>query len=325
MSQYNCPVVKINLIPHPDADTLSIQKVEDFQVVVRTEDWRGITHEIYIPPDSILDASRPEFAWLDSNGGKIRIKAKKLRNVWSMGLMVPAPAGVTEGDFYEALGIEHYEPDEPSQSSISTATNAPVKFSHLTKYDIENGRKSVYSRMFVEGEPVRVSVKLHGQNEAVVFTDGEIHIKSRNEWKKRDSDSLYWRALENSPTIIDFIKSNPDIVVYGEQIGHIPNFKYDCKLGEVKLKLFDIRKQDGTYIDSIDFINICNKHNLPMVPQLGEYEFDMENLLNLAEEKCPLGNKISEGIVVRPLIERQDVKHGRVILKLVSNNYLSKN
>lgn len=326
MSTYVAPVVKLNLEKHPDADTLSIQKVDDFQVVARTEDWAGIEYGIYIPPDSIVDASRPEFAWLDPNGGKVRIKAKRLRGVWSMGLMVPAPAGVTEGeDFYERLGIEHYEPDEPGQSGVSTATNAPVKFSHLTKYDVENGRKSSYSRMFVPGEEVYVTEKIHGQNMAAVFTDGAFHIKSRNEWKKEESDSLYWRALKNNPRLMQYLQSNPDMVVYGEQYGHIKGFPYDCKPGEVKFRAFDIRKPDGLYIDASTFVAITSVWEIPTVPAFILMPFDMTTLLALAESKSPLGSKLMEGIVVKPLKERRDVRHGRVVMKIVNPAYLEKN
>lgn len=325
MSTYTAPVIKINLEKHPDADTLSIQKVEDFQVVARTEDWTGVEYGIYIPPDSIVDASRPEFAWLDPNGGKVRIKAKRLRSVWSMGLMIPAPAGVTEGDFYEQLGIEHYEPDEPGQAGVSTATSAPIKFSHLTKYDIENGRKLAYSRMFVPGEQTYVSVKLHGQNMAVVYTDGEFHVKSRNEWKKDEPDSLYWRALRANQPLMDFLIKNPDMVVYGEQYGHIKGFPYDCKPGEVKFRAFDVRKPDGFYLDAAEFIPLMAAYGVPTVPAFHIQPFDMPTLLNLAESKCPFGGKLSEGIVCKPLIERRDIRHGRVVMKIVNPAYLEKN
>lgn len=325
MSTYAAPVIKIDLIPHDGADTLSIQKVEDFQVVVRTDDWQGISHGIYIPPDSIVNTSRPEFAWLDASGAKVRVKARRLRNVWSMGLMIPAPAGVTEGDFYEQLGIEHYEPDEPGQTGVSTATNAPIKFSHLTKYDVENGRKLTYSRMFVPGEDVYVSEKIHGQNMAVVYTDGEFHVKSRNEWKKDEPDSLYWRALRGSPELMHMLKCNPDTVVYGEQYGHIKGFPYDCKPGEVKFRAFDIRKTDGSYVDATEFIPLMSAYSVPTVPAFPIQPFDMPTLLNLAESKCPLGGKLSEGIVVKPLIERRDIRHGRVVMKIVNPAYLEKN
>lgn len=326
MSTYTAPVVKINLEKHPNADTLSIQKIDDFQVVARTEDWANVEYGIYIPPDSVVDASRPEFAWLDPNGGKVRVKAKRLRDIWSMGLMIPAPAGVVEGeDFYARLGVEHYEPEEHGQTGGTTSTFAPPMFSHLTKYDVENGRKSAYSHMFYQGEQVYITEKIHGQNMAAVWTDGQYHIKSRNEWKLEEPTSLYWRSLRQDESLMKWLRDNPDTVIYGEQYGHNKGYAYDCKPGEVKFRAFDIRLKDGTYVDAVDFIETMIANSLTTVPVYGNYDFDMSTITKMAEGRSLLGAKILEGIVVKPLKERRDPRHGRVVIKVVNPAYLEKN
>ncbi len=62
------------------------------------------------------------------------------------------------------------------------------------------------------------------------------------------------------------------------------------------------------------------------VPSLGVVPFDLEWLKRMAEgpSLIPGAEHIREGIVIRPLIERQSDAIGRVQLKLVSNQYLEK-
>lgn len=114
MSERIAEVVQIKMEPHPDADSLSIQRVENFQVVLRTEDWKDGELSVYIRPDEIVDVTRPEFAWLKTKDGqtKHRVRVKKLRGIQSMGLMVLAPEGSILGEnLYEKMGLEHYDPE----------------------------------------------------------------------------------------------------------------------------------------------------------------------------------------------------------------------
>ncbi|MSR62719.1 MAG: hypothetical protein EXS08_09790 [Planctomycetes bacterium] len=64
------------LEPHPKADTLSIVRVfAGYTVCVRTADWRGRELGAYVPPDSLVDTTRPEFTFLaDGKNARLRIK-----------------------------------------------------------------------------------------------------------------------------------------------------------------------------------------------------------------------------------------------------------
>ena len=59
---------------------------------------------------------------------------------------------------------------------------------HFPKYDVDAfpayGRK-----IFVEGEPVILTEKIHGCNSRYVFKDGIMHCGSRGEWKKEWSEA----------------------------------------------------------------------------------------------------------------------------------------
>lgn len=193
-STHKVEVVPIVMEKHNNADTLSICNVfGGYTCVLRTCDWSGIELGAYIPPDSLVDTGRPEFSFLVEHAradGKHRVKAKKLRGVVSFGLMVPAPAGFKLGDdCAEFLGVEHYEPPLPGEQKAGLITGGEIAKSpdvYFVKYDVDAFRK--YHGLFVPGEQVWVTEKIHGASARYVFHDEQMHCGSRNEWKKEFPD-----------------------------------------------------------------------------------------------------------------------------------------
>lgn len=171
-STHKCEVVAIALEPHGNADSLSVVRFAGYTVVVRTADWQGKAFGIYIPPDSLIPLDNPVFSFITTNdnkytrdsvrlhgGGYARIKAKKLRGVVSYGLLVPAPDGALPGDdLAEQLGVLHYDPPLASNTKGET-TSAPNLYS--PKYDVDSFLRYA-SEVFIEGEDVHVTEKIHG-------------------------------------------------------------------------------------------------------------------------------------------------------------------
>lgn len=329
MSTYEAIVHKLTFNKHPDADTLSIVPIDGYTVVVKTEDWKGIEYGVFIQPDTLVDTKDPKFSWLKKDRDIERIKARKFRGVWSTGLLVPAPEGAKEGqDFWEEWKLEHYNPPEPGQSGPSFGgsgrnVKAPPIFSCLSKYDIENARGK-YRNMFVDGEIVWVQHKLNGSNMSVTFTDGKMHVHSRTMWPEEDETNAFWRALNAQPKLIEFCKERPNWLVYGELIGLLPKYRYDVPEGQVSFRIFDMKREDGSWLDSLDLVAACKFNELLMAPTIGWMEYSFDKMCELAELPCPLGCKINEGIVVRPKKERVEPKYGRVIGKFVNPLYLEK-
>ena len=114
-STHKVEIVPVVLLPHNNADSLSIVKVYGYQCVVRTEDWVGVDKAAYIQPDSVVP-QRKEYEFLIpvSHGGVWepryqRITARKLRGERSEGLLMPAPRGSKIGDnVAERMGITRY-------------------------------------------------------------------------------------------------------------------------------------------------------------------------------------------------------------------------
>src|SRR3990172_3820195 len=98
-STHRVDVIQVKMRPHENSDFLSLIEVYNYTVCVRTADWKDGDLAAYIPPDSVVDTNRPEFAFLKTKDRQFeRIRVKKLRGVISMGLLVPAPPNSKEGD-----------------------------------------------------------------------------------------------------------------------------------------------------------------------------------------------------------------------------------
>ena len=315
--EHTCDVVEIKLESHPNADALSLVMVGDFQCAVRTEDWKDGDLAIYIPPDSIV----PETEQFKFLGQHRRIKARKLRGEWSVGLLIPAPSGAKIGDdFMKQLGITHYEPQIHGHFSTG-GDNVTEPEGFFPRYDVLNFRK--YSRLFNDEEEVIVTEKLHGCNSRFTCVDNQIYCGSRRFWKQEDPNNLWWKALDQNEALRTWLKNHQDLTVYGEVFGQVQNLKYGAKPGEIFFAAFDILKGDQ-WLDFDEAHEIGA--SLPWVPLVYRGPFDKEKILAFAEGDSlyPNAQNIREGVVVKPVRERTDHHIGRVQLKVVSNKYLEK-
>jgi RNA ligase (TIGR02306 family) len=284
-------------------------------------------------------------AKIDANTKYLRITVKKFRGVVSMGMLLPAPEGSQIGDDVAAqLGVTHYEP--PSIEEIEgrrkhtgdDVAPAPAMV-YAPKYDVESVYK--YADCFEPGEPVYVTEKLDGQNGRFVVTVDEflrnknednlgswhaealLHCGSRTEWKKKEGGSNWWRAIDQNPWIETWCYHNPGKVLYGEVFGFVQALRYGAKSGQLWFRAFDVL--NGTeYLNAEDFMaRLAPEHR---VPCLGIMPFDFEKLQKLADGRSlvPGASNMREGIVIKPIKERQHWKLGRVMVKMVSNEYLEK-
>ncbi len=126
MTEARVECVRIGQVSkHPNADSLSITEVHGgYPVIFKTGDLNEGDLAVYVPVDSMVPTGHPAFTFLlDSKGSPFaRIKAKKLRGTFSMGLLVAAPFGAYEGqDLQEHFGVEKYE--SPAERAINNAPN----------------------------------------------------------------------------------------------------------------------------------------------------------------------------------------------------------
>jgi hypothetical protein len=202
MSTFLCPVVEIGkTAKHPNADQLGVTHVFGNCVVFRLGDFKEGDNAVFLPEESLLpEVPRWEFLWANrvKEGKPIRetdrvIKAKKLRGIFSCGMVIPIPALDVGGDggsvvvaevgqdLAAALGITKYEQPEKAGTG---GDNEPSP-SWMRRYtDIENARGPLYrekenspSRFDVlEGKNVVMTEKLHGclvAESKIVMANGE--------------------------------------------------------------------------------------------------------------------------------------------------------
>ena len=315
MSTFRIEVVPVALERHPNADSLSIVRVFGWTVCVRTADWVGVDCGAYICPDSIVPDT-PQFAFL---GDHRRIKVKKLRGVVSQGLLVPAPAGSNIGDDVAAiLGVTHYDPPLPLTGG-GEAEAAPCGY--RPTYDVEGWFR--YRHLFVPGEPVVVTEKIHGCSSRFTHYDGRMRCGSRTEWKKESESNLWWRALRASKSLEPFCRNHLGLTVYGEVYGQVQDLKYGKANGEVAFAAFDILNGDAWF----DFAHARHVgSDLDWVPLVAEGEYEETWLRGLADGKTliPGADHMREGIVIKPKVERTHPEIGRVQMKIVSDEYLAR-
>lgn len=319
-STHKAIVYDINKEVHPNAEKLSLVRIDGYTICINTEQWEGKTRACFVLPDSIVDLARAEFKFLDDGKGRThyRVRCKKLRGIVSYGFLIPIDhLSVNVGDdLADILGITHYDPEEQS-STGGQNIKAPV---HFSKYDVDAFLK--YHRLFIDGEMIRVTEKLNGANCRIVYKDGEVYVGSRNYWKADEPNSLFWKAYRSDPRIEEFIKTNPGVVLFGEAYGDVKGMKYGLE-GERKFAGFDIWK-DGNWLDGDEFEQVSSC--LPWVPRLQCMPYEFEAVKKLAEGKTLVegADHIREGVVICPVKERIDERLGRVKVKIINPEYLEK-
>lgn len=113
MSTFTVPVIRVKSIQkHPNADTLSFIDVDGVNVIFRTGDFNEGDLAVYVPVEAVVPLKRREFAFLKTKDGQEthRVKAKRLRGLYSEGLLVPVEFFENEGDDVAVKrGIVKYE------------------------------------------------------------------------------------------------------------------------------------------------------------------------------------------------------------------------
>lgn len=220
MSEWKVEVVRIdNIEKHPNADNLSISNIHGgYPVIFKTGDYNLNDLAIYIPVDSICPDTL-EYSFLSNK----RIKAKRLRSIFSMGLLVPIKQGMKLGDIVDKqLGITKYEPhiESVGKGSVLSGDSAKDPGFILVYTDIESLRK--HNGVLGEGEEVVIVEKLHGVNFRALMKDGKLWVGShrtikRNPW---DYDSLGF---------VDGLKNKAANFLYGhkESLKGSPRWVYD--------------------------------------------------------------------------------------------------
>jgi len=322
MSQHEAKVVRLGEIKkHPNADSLGIVSIGGYTCVVRLDDWREGDLAVYVEPDYVVPTDRPIFSFLAKDGRtRERITVRKFRSVMSQGLLVRAPAGFAEGDNAAPdLGIERYEPPMAAAGSGGEAEKPPSVFAPC--YDVEPLRK--YPHAILNGTIVLVSEKIHGANGRFVFHDGRMWCGSRTEWKREDQGIMWWRALTQNPWLEKWCRANPNHIAYGEVFGQVQDLKYGAGKSDLFIRVFDVMCPHG-WLHAVDLYDCMAPGHLAPLVWTGPYDFELVAALASGPSLVPGASHLREGIVIHPANETRNDEIGRLVLKVVSDDYIGR-
>lgn len=320
MSDFHCEVVEVtDVLAHENADSLEISMVYGTTpVITRIGQFKKGDMAIYVPLESVLPDDE-RFGFLHERDRQ-RLRAKKLRGVFSMGLLVEAPDGAVVGeDMTERLGITKYEPPEPGCNGApgqphEDSEPEPPMFHRYT--DLEGYRR--HPNVFKDGDPVVITEKIHGSSFRAAHDGKRLWVGSRRVVWKPESNNAFTN-LARSCALEERLAQIPGMVIYGELFGPgVQDLTYGADRQD--LTVFDVfdaltqRWLDDSEIRGLGF---------GTVPKLYEGPWHT-GLLDMAEGQSTLANHVREGIVIRSAREtfHPRLPGNRTMLKHVGQGYL---
>lgn len=351
-SELHVEVAQIDKIEkHPNADMLDLAVIKGWQVVVQKGQHVAGEKVVFVPPDSVLPqvlSDEMNITQYLSNG---RLRCIKLRGEPSFGLVM-TPKDMTwelGQDVASEYNISKYSP--PSRSWLHSRTVGSAGLQHPDSIEehalfwrytnIDNLRH--FPNALEDAEEVVISEKLHGTNSRVAVIQGEWMAGSHKVRRKppEDYDILTPQNIQlgNSrhvywyPTVIPQVKQmltelsekHQQVILFGEIFGDsIQSLHYGYKQ-QLGYRAFDLML-DGRYLNFDEFRTTCQEYGVLTVPILAQVPYSLEIVKALSEGKTTMINQgkvhIREGVVIKPVVERQHPKLGRLILKYVSDSYL---
>jgi RNA ligase (TIGR02306 family) len=309
--------------PHPNADKLDLAKVLGYTCIVEKGKYKAGDAIVLIQPDTVL----PDKPWAEmfKKRGN-RVKAMKLRGVYSFGIVMPHSTWFTDNvpvvgdEVSDLIGVTKYEAPAPQMLDAK----GPLPFG-LNKTDEERYQN------FLElpfGELVNVTLKIDGQSATYYchkdrqtgeWTTG---ICSRSLELKLDCINNYTR-INKKYGILDKLLSYcqaHDVSlalrgeIYGNGIqGHAanPHSKLPLDFAAFSVYNFDTFKYENT-ADQHNYQNVCGAMWLPMVPTVAVMDLTPELIKHYAEDISEIDGKPFEGVVI---------KHKNDSFKVINLNY----
>lgn len=172
------------ILKHPNADSLSVTTVLGNPVVIRTEDYKPGDLAVYVPVDAMVPTARPEFAFLNKGRERHRVRAARLRGIFSMGLLVkPWPQTLfpakLSSNVQQILDIEKYVPLEERkhlQGEVRKKSMIAQRLARKSPKMPVYGRDPMrrYEHVLPVGTEVSITEKLHGMNARYCFSKGRL-------------------------------------------------------------------------------------------------------------------------------------------------------
>jgi RNA ligase (TIGR02306 family) len=332
-TEFTAEVIRITrILVHPNADKLEIVRFEmkgigetAYEVVSQKGQYRPGDLAAYFSVDCLLPTKHPSFAFLldrlDGKGKELyRLRAARLRGVFSQGLLVPSPSGKSFWDqVADHFGVTYYRPEEPATGG-AIGSPGKAKKQPFPIYGVDSLKK--LPRLFEEGERVVVTEKIHGTNFRFGWVPRRILgirvgwrfvVGSHRVVKDGNGGGYYgedvWTESADRMGLAEATRGYKGYTFYGELFGRtwsgkaIQDMTYSLRTPA--LRIFDILDDEGKWLDIWTRRNLCadlNFDHVPILsvgPELSTMEFSAEKVTQLAEGRSLIDpTSIREGVVV---------------------------
>ena len=331
-----------DLRPHPGADALDLATVGGWQMCVKRGSYKSGDPVVYFEPGTVLPPEVAERFGVknylslktDIDGQRVLVVHRvKLRGEPSFGLVVPPEPGMQLGqDVAATYGAVKFRPPVKTRAGDAEADH-PRFFAYT---DIENMRS--YPTVIRDDEEVVATEKIHGTNCRIGFVRdsldgattmlplaGSRSLRRRAPPPDQWPHNTYW-APHTSDGVArlfhDLYAAGSDgCTLYGEVFGKgVQSYTYGTSVQ--KFRAFDL-SINGRYVDYDQFKAYCEKYGIAMAPLVYRGPFSLARIKALSDGPSLVGGAHGrEGVVVRPVVERDDPQVGRVILKYIGDAYL---
>jgi RNA ligase (TIGR02306 family) len=318
--------------PHPNADKLDLAKVLGYICIVERGKYKVNDAVVLIQPDTVL----PNEPWAEMfKKRSSRVRAMKLRGVWSFGIVMDhnkivdpfffadqyGPVHDYVGvDISHLLGVTKYEAPQPQQ--LDAKGHLPFG---LGKTD-EERYQNILDLPF--GETVDVSLKIDGQSATYYCRKdretGEWHtgICSRSLELKPECGNNYTRINLKYDILSKLLNycSFRDVSlalrgeIYGSGIqGHASNPHSKLPLDFAAFSVYNFDTFQYENVGSEHYVyKVCSKIEIPTVDILETVTLTPELIKEYAEVMTEVNGRAFEGVVI---------KHSQGSFKVINLGY----
>lgn len=320
-----------------------------FAFVIGKDSFKPGDSVLYFPIDAIIPPALAEklgVAGKLAGKSKDRIKTIKLKGILSQGIVGPSSLvtpyiieqygedwsnkaiEISPSKITEWLGVIKYEPP----TVLEKGANLKPLPAGLSMYDIEGVDRHQDVFALLKTQPVYVSEKVEGSNFSVTFDGARFYVNQRRfTIDPIEGNEHTWWKVAKEQGLMDFVgrlnaEYNTAITVYGEMTG--PGIQGNIyKLPKHEVKVFDIKVGAG-FMNAKDFLDTTEKQGIITAPNLGIFDnidafLAGKSIIEASHGESKLYKTLREGIVIKPLIEQEIHKFGRLILKQRDPIYLA--
>lgn len=313
------------VLPHNNADSLEIVRVLGYECIVQKDKFSAGDKVILIQPDSVLP---PESWCAIFRARSNRVKATKLRGVWSFGIVLSLTDVLSDSDYIkqlnvgddisEYLGVTKYE--TPPPKDLQAAGYLPKG---LPKTDEERWQNIVD---LPYGEKCDITFKVDGssmtvfarKNDDDIWETGICSRTLRLKTERKDQQTQMFIDCNNKYTLAAAKENlvekllaycqehNVSLALRGEIYGvgiqgHGKNPHAKSPLGFAAYNVWNMDEyRYEAHDDPHHYVKLCEALNIPTVEIIErDVVLSPEHIQHYSKDITTLNDKPFEGVVVK--------------------------